>query len=206
MTEHDAWFDHAGLYDTVVHVPLIIWKPGLVPAGRHTTMVQHVDVMPTVLELAGLAPVDGLDGRSLVPLLRGETTTHRAEVMLSECTWQAKRAIRDARWKFIRCLDPGVYPRSEDELYDLEVDPTEQHNVAAAHPDVVADMHARLDGFLAEHLDGRPDPMETVVADGLPAVLRLRTIEEEARRAGEEAGTGAAATPTPARGGALVDR
>ena len=34
MTEHDSWFDHAGLYDSVVHVPLLVWAPGRVPAGR----------------------------------------------------------------------------------------------------------------------------------------------------------------------------
>ena len=34
MTEHDSWFDHAGLYDSVVHVPLIFWAPGLVPSAR----------------------------------------------------------------------------------------------------------------------------------------------------------------------------
>jgi arylsulfatase len=115
--------------------------------------------------------------------MRGETDVHRDRMMLSECTWQAKRGIRDGQWKFIRCMDPGVYPRTEDELYDLRADPDEQHNVAAEHPDVVARMHAELDTWLAARLGGRPDPMVTVVADGLPAVLRLRSIEAEARAA-----------------------
>ena len=191
MTEHDAWFDHAGLYDSVVHVPVIIWKTGLVPAVRVPATVALVDVMPTVLELLDLPAVEGMDGRSLLPLMRGEATTHREEMFLSECTWQAKRAIRDGRWKFIRCMDPGVYPRSEDELYDLADDPNEQKNVAAEHPEVVAAMHARLDAWLAEHLGDRPDPMAIVVDDGLPAVRRLRGIMEEARAA-----EGAVATPT----------
>ena len=54
MTEHDSWFDHAGLYDSVTHVPLILWAPGRIPAFETSTMVALVDVLPTVLEVLGL--------------------------------------------------------------------------------------------------------------------------------------------------------
>ena len=90
MTEHDAWFDHAGLYDSVVHVPLILWAPGRVPVARSDAFVQLVDVAPTVHELLGWDPPGRTDGRSLLPLMRGERTVHRDHVYLSECTWQAK--------------------------------------------------------------------------------------------------------------------
>lgn len=176
MTEHDAWFDHAGLYDSVVHVPLVIWAPGLVPAMRSDAFVQLVDVAPTVHELLGWAPPADTDGMSLVPVISGERRTHRQRVMLSECTWQAKRGVRTAEWKYIRCIDPGVYPRAGDELYYLPDDPTEQHDVAGEHPQVLAEMSALLDEFLAEQLQGRPDPMVGVVRDGLPAVRRLERL------------------------------
>jgi arylsulfatase len=182
MTEHDAWFDHAGLYDSVVHVPLIMWGPGLVPRARVDSLVQLVDVKPTVLDLVGLPPVDGMDGRSLLPVMKGEATTHRDVVYLSECTWQAKRGIRTEDWKFIRSTDPGVYPRVEDELYDLRNDPEEQKNVALEYPDIAADMGERLSTWVGVQLDGRPDPMNQVVADGLPAVVRLDGVINEAER------------------------
>jgi arylsulfatase A-like enzyme/multidrug efflux pump subunit AcrA (membrane-fusion protein) len=182
MTEHDAWFDHAGLYDSVVHVPLIMWRPGLVPQARVESMVQLVDVKPTVLDLVGLPPVDGMDGRSLLPVMKGEVSTHRDAVYLSECTWQAKRAIRTEDWKFIHCTDPGVYPRSEDELYDLRNDPEEQKNVALEYPDVAAQLGDRLHTWVGEQLAGRPDPMNQVIADGLPAVVRLDGVINEAER------------------------
>ena len=57
MTEHDAWFDHAGLYDSVVHVPLVIWAPGLVPSVTVDAMVMLVDATPTVLELLAYDPL-----------------------------------------------------------------------------------------------------------------------------------------------------
>jgi arylsulfatase len=176
MTEHDAWFDHAGLYDSVVHVPLILWAPGRVPATEISAMVALLDVMPTVLDLVGLPAVDGLDGSSLLPLLTGERGAHRDSVVLSECTWQAKRALRNGKWKLIRSYHPGVYPRAATELYDLDADPTEQHDVSDDRPDMVKRLGMELDQWLARQLGGRPDPMFEVLAEGLPAVKRLDRI------------------------------
>ena len=65
MTEHDAWFDHAGLYDSVVHVPVIIWAPGLVPESEVTALISTIDVKPTVLDFLDMPAVDGLDGWTL---------------------------------------------------------------------------------------------------------------------------------------------
>ena len=176
LTEHDAWFDHAGLYDTVTHVPLIIWAPGRVPAVTVDAMVGLLDVMPTMLELTGLPEATGLDGRSLMPLVRGERTTHRASMVLSECTWQAKRAVRTDRWKFIRSYDPGIYPRGGIELYDLYADPTEQFDLSEERPELVKQLSAELDHWLEDNLAGRPDPMFEVISEGLPAVRRLDRI------------------------------
>jgi arylsulfatase len=187
MTEHDAWFDHAGLYDSVVHVPLMIRAPGLVKPTRVDSMVALVDVMPTVLELQGIDRVPGLDkldGRSLVPVIEGMSADHRDVIMLSECTWQAKRGVRTAEWKYIRCWDAGIYPRFGPELYDLVRDPDEQQNVAAQHPEVVADLDGQMHAWLNEHLGDRPDPMVEVVEAGLPAVDRLKgVIAEDAEAA-----------------------
>jgi multidrug efflux pump subunit AcrA (membrane-fusion protein) len=182
MTEHDAWFDHAGLYDSVVHVPLIMWCPGLVPRTRVDSMVQLVDIMPTVLDIVGLPQVDGIDGQSLLPVMTQEVATHREVVYLSECTWQAKRGIRTGDWKFIHCTDPGVFPRSENELYDLRNDPDEQKNVALEYPDIASELNGKLNTWLADQLVGRPDPMLRVVSDGLPAVVRLDGVIDEAER------------------------
>ena len=106
-------------------------------------MVALVDVMPTVLELQGIAQRvgdRGFDGLSLVPVMEGRTDEHRDAIMLSECTWQAKRGVRTRDWKYISCWDPGIYPRLGPELYDLRADPLEQHNLAAVRPDMVAEM------------------------------------------------------------------
>jgi arylsulfatase len=182
MTEHDAWFDHAGLYDSVVHVPLMIRAPGRVEPTRVDSLVGLIDVMPTVLELQGVADdqvLEGFDGRSLLPVMAGDTVDHRDTIMLSECTWQAKRGIRTRDWKYIRCWDPGIYPRAGCELYDLAADPDEQLDLSAERPDVVATMDALMDCWLDAQLAGRPDPMTEVIEFGLPAVLRLEGVINE---------------------------
>ncbi len=176
MTEHDAWFDHAGLYDAVTHVPLIIRAPGKVQPNTVRPMVGLVDVMPTVLSLLDMPEVPGLDGVSLRPLLEGKKRQHRAFIPLSEATWQAKRGVRTAEWKYIRCYDPGVYPRSGEELYNLADDPTEQFNLADSQPEKVAELSRLLDRWLSKQLGSRPDPLQEVVAHGLPAVARLDGI------------------------------
>jgi arylsulfatase len=192
MTEHDAWFDHAGLYDSVVHVPLIIRAPDRVAPCRVDSLVALVDVMPTVLELQGMGdhPSFGdFDGRSLLPVMTGQIETHRERIMLSEGTWQAKRGIRTNEWKYIRCWDPGIYPRAGCELYDLIADPDEQHDLSAERPDVVATMDACMDDWLGDQLGERPDPMDEVVEFGLPAVMRLAGVIEEDRAEARKAGS-----------------
>ena len=182
MTEHDAWFDHAGLYDSVVHVPLIIRHPPTITPRRIEAMVQLIDIMPTVCEAVGLPVPPGVDGRPLGPLLRGETDHQYHAVHLSEATWQATRGLRTSRWKYIECYDPGIYGRTEPQLYDVLSDPDEQVNLATAMPEVVADLDGQMKRWLEEQLRGRPDPLLEVIAGGLPAVSRLRGVQDEDRQ------------------------
>ena len=72
LYEHECWFDHHGLYDSNLHVPLIIRYPGLVPAGlRVSGFNQHKDLTPTLMELAGIQSKIPFDGRSLMGMVRG---------------------------------------------------------------------------------------------------------------------------------------
>jgi hypothetical protein len=135
-----------------------------------------------VLELQGLGDHEAFrefDGRSLLPVIAGENDAHRDTIVLSESTWQAKRAIRTKEWKYIRCWHPGIYPRADCELYDLTADPDEQQNMSEERPDVVATMDAFMNGWLDAQLAGRPDPMDEVIEFGLPAVMRLEGVIEE---------------------------
>ena len=201
MTEHDSWFDHAGLYDSVVHVPLIFWAPGRIPVTESSALVELVDVLPTVGEVLEIPGTKGLDGRSLMPLMRGETTEHRDLVMLSESTWQAARAVRSTNWKLIKHLQPTIYGRDGVELYNLVDDPNEQANVVGLYPEYAESLCTYLDEWFETQLDGRPDPMLAVMASGLPAVTRLNDlIAQESGQATDTQATDTQATGTQATG------
>jgi len=171
LDEHGCWFDHHGLYETNVRVPLLIRLPGAVEAGRAVRApVNLMDVAPTLLELAGLADVAKearMQGQSLVRHLHGEEERATGEaVYLTECTWMRKRGWRverpGERWKLIEALEPDIYGKPPVELYDLLTDPGEQANLADARPEVVARLQAEMEAHVAARraAEGSGEPLE----------------------------------------------
>ncbi|GGE36896.1 sulfatase [Pullulanibacillus camelliae] len=182
LTEHDIFWDHCGLYESTVHVPMIMRWPQQLPEGRRIrAMVQHTDLMPTLLEAIGMASPIGLDGESLWPLITGKQTHLRSTIFLSECAWQASRAIRSQQFKLIKMYDPGPFVRPKYELYDLIRDPQEKHNVAQNFPEIKARLEETLERWVRSKLgDEREDPMITVLrAEGLPFKRRIEKILDE---------------------------
>ncbi len=165
LYDHDCYFDHHGLYDLTLHVPLVIRYPGKVPAGlRLPGYVQHKDLLPTLLELAEIDPQGrALDGRSLVPMMRGEVASHEAEFYITECTWMRKHGWRTPEWKLIVALEADFHFKPPVELYNLIEDPSENVNLAHAEPGMVAILRARMEAWIAkrEAETGLPNPMLT---------------------------------------------
>ncbi|HZW30815.1 MAG TPA: sulfatase [Isosphaeraceae bacterium] len=163
LYEHDCYFDHHGLYDATLHVPLIIRYPPAVPAGRRVAgYTQHADLVPTILELAGI-PAEGLtfDGHSLLPMMRGEVASHACEMYLTECTWMRKHGWRTPEWKLIVALEPDFHFKPPVELYNLVEDPGETVNLAEELPDVAAHLRRRMEEWIArrERETGLPNPI-----------------------------------------------
>lgn len=177
LTEHDIYWDHCGLYETTVHVPLLMRYPGRIPAGRRVSgLVQQTDLMPTILEAAGIDAPPDLDGRSLWPSLGGEEEGTRDAVYLSECAWQASRGIVTRDYKFIRTADAGPYRRPPRELYDLRSDPEETVNIAEQDPALADEFERHLDDWVNHMLGDRPDPMKVQLEAGLPFKNRIHEI------------------------------
>lgn len=113
-SDHGAQWPFAkwNLYESGVAVPLIIAWPGVVkPATRTAAMVSWVDFLPTLLEAVGGKAPTGIDGRSFLPVLRGEAQTHRERIFTTHANDNRmnvypSRAVRDDRWKYIRNLHP----------------------------------------------------------------------------------------------------
>ncbi|CEK18976.1 arylsulfatase A family protein [Chthonomonas calidirosea] len=169
LDEHGCWFDHHGLYDTNVHIPLILRCPALLPAGvRIGGLTQMLDLAPTILDILGLSDLaerEGMMGRSLIPLIHSPSSTQRGTtdwIHLTENTWMKKRGIRTATWKLIVPLEiPDLHGRSEIELYDLTNDPGELTNVANTYPEVTEQLKAKLESWVARRVEetGLPDPL-----------------------------------------------
>ncbi len=124
----------AALYDEVVEVPLILSTPGLEPAAV-PSQVSLVDVMPTLLELGG-APLDGLDGRSLLPVAAGRERDDRPALIVgTDKGALSQLALRLPPWKLILAPESG-----SEEAYRLDLDPRE----LAPRTDVPAELRRRL--------------------------------------------------------------
>ncbi|MEF3303854.1 sulfatase family protein [Paenibacillus sp. GYB003] len=189
LTEHDIYWDHCGLYEPTVHVPILMRWPGRIPEGRRVPgFVQQVDLLPTLLEAvrrerppgidaARLPDPEGIDGKSLWPAIEGKAGGTHELVYLSECAWQAARGIRTDRYKFIRTYDSGPFIRPERELYDLLADPHETVNLAARQPELANRFERLLDEWVAAKLAGRRDPMTRQLEEaGLPFRRRIEQI------------------------------
>lgn len=166
LDEHDCYFDHHGLYEPTLVVPLILRYPGHVPAGaRVKGICLHQDLVPTLMELIGIDPGIDFDGRSLSRLWRGEAATLYSEFYITECTWMRKEGWRTAEWKLIRALEPDFHFKPEIELYNLVSDPLELHNVAAEEPGVVRWLVERMDAWVRsrEQARGIVNPMYTTL-------------------------------------------
>lgn len=164
LYDHDCYFDHHGMYDCTLVVPLIIcWKNHL-PAGvRIDDYCQLKDVMPTLLDIMGINTDLPLEGRSLMPLIYGEKREPEPEMYITECTWMRKHGWRTPEWKLMVALEPDFHFKPEIELYNLIKDPEENNNVAEENPEVVTMLRTRMENFIKkrEAETGRPAPIYT---------------------------------------------
>jgi arylsulfatase A-like enzyme len=132
LGEHDLWFQHGWyVYDDTVRVPLLVRAPnGTLAPRRVGASVSLVDLMPTVLDLTGVASPAGLEGESLLPLMQGDATDRTAYAQ--NYYENALVASSVGRWKYVRRGKP-----QREELYDTAVDPGETRNLGGEHPEVL---------------------------------------------------------------------
>ncbi|MFP4579577.1 MAG: sulfatase [Candidatus Sumerlaeia bacterium] len=162
LYDHECFFDHHGIYDVTLKVPLIIRYPKKVPAGiRVSGYNQHKDLVPTLMDLAGIKPGIKFDGESLMKLVKGQKPSFESEIYITECTWMRKHGWRTPQWKLIQALEPDFHGKPEIELYNMVDDPDENKNVAKKHPDVVEYLQGRMNAYIAERekKTGNQNPM-----------------------------------------------
>lgn len=177
--EHDLQGKPGGplgkLYEPTLHIPLMIRHPQGVGAGlRVPGLAQHVDVLPTVLEFLEAPVPDGVEGRSLWPMIRGETQHVREHAFSGRFPNELASALGQSRNRAAqvavfdgaaglgtasRLVEPLTVTTAEwalicaprgrtSELYSLVDDPAQTRNVIDSHPEVAQALHAALLRFL----------------------------------------------------------
>lgn len=234
-SDHGAqWpFGKWNCYEAGINVPLVVSWPGKIkPGERSAAMVSWIDLLPTLLDaVGGTAPAE-IDGRSFLPVLRGERDQHRERIFATHSCdgrWNIYpiRSIRDERWKLIVNLHPEFaftthidlpavlgqrayfatwekavasdphaaaivkryHERPAVELYDLQTDAQEQHNLAAepAQAERVQQLRRELEAWMNEQADRRQVFEEP----------RLLSDPNSYGPNGPPGDTGAAKTPPP---------
>jgi iduronate 2-sulfatase len=139
------------LFDETLHVPVVIAGPGVAAPGTPAKgLVELVDLYPTLVEMAGLRAVAGLDGLSLVPVLKDPAAVVRSAAFSSvgREAGQIGRSLRTSRYRYTE------WPDGSEELYDHQDDPQEFTNLAR-RPGQEATI-ARMRGLLGERERSRP--------------------------------------------------
>ena len=164
LYDHECWFDHHGLYDVTLHVPLIIRYPGRIPAGsRVGGYNQHKDLVPTIMDLAEIETGIDFDGDSLMSLVDGTVPSFDSEFYITECTWMRKHGWRTPQWKLMVALEPDFHFKPPVELYNLVEDPDENDNLAEELPEVVNLLKRRMNTWIRKRVreTGKRNPMLT---------------------------------------------
>jgi iduronate 2-sulfatase len=152
LGDHGMWCKHTN-YEQATRIPLIFVMPGAQAARETNALVESVDLYPTLTELAGLPAREGLDGKSLVSILKDPQSTVRDYAThVYPRGNRIGRAVRTAQHRLVEWKEPKEpADKAVIELYDYASDPLEQTNVAKQHPDVVA----KLRNLLAQQPDAK---------------------------------------------------
>ena len=158
----EAFGEHPGhkmhgsyIYDEAMRVPLLFHNKRLFPTPRRTTRVSnHLDILPTMLDLLGLPADERHQGVSVVGAYKPHTIYFYSRFA------HYQLGLRDGRWKYIRDMDTG-----NEELFDLLADPGEKNNLRAAYPDRVATYAERVLGWEAYYHELIPNYERYVLGD-----------------------------------------
>ncbi len=137
-------------YDTLMKVPFMIRWPGQIPEGQvNRSLASSVDLMPTLLDLAGVEIPDGVDGKPMTDALLGKTDTVRTRVFTN--VMNTGIMVREGDWKWVLNWQPAADgARERDELYNLAADPWETTNLADRETEVADRMRNRILEWLVE--------------------------------------------------------
>ena len=151
LYEHDCYFDHHGLYECNLNIPLIMRLPPKIPKGKTiNSYTQHQDLVPTLLDILDIDTNINFDGNNLSPLINISDDQAEKEFYITECTWMRKHGWRTPEWKLILSLEPDFHFKPEVELYNIKDDPAELINLCEQRADIVSELKNKMNKWLAK--------------------------------------------------------
>lgn len=156
--EYGFW-DHWSSYRNISQLPLIFVGLGINNI-KISSYTQNVDVMPTLLELAGLEVPEGLCGKTMIPLFERKQNNFRNEIVVNSDATVIQRMYVKDDYALVHTLTRPVWNYiKEYELFNLPDDPDQMNDISFKERTRTANMRIALSDWLAEQLDGTPDPL-----------------------------------------------
>ena len=174
--EHGYTYHGYGVYDELVHIPLVMRLPGQQAPKQMAALTQTVDIAPTILDILNMTcERTAIQGRSFLPLITGDAESVNDYVFARAAGDPPSYLVRDQRWALL--LYQGAKLRA---LYDLQADPNQKHNLFREAPDAARRLEETFAAFAStqripplEFLDPAAEPVE------VPSVRRTKLSEEE---------------------------
>ncbi len=175
LGELGIYAEHGTADEITCHVPLIIKYPEG-PAGiRNTRFHYNLDLAPTLMDLMGGKKQPLWDGESFADTFNTGDDVGRDEVTISQCCHVCQRSVRWGKWLYMRTYHDGFHLFPQEMLYDLEIDPHEQNNLAETKPELCREGMWRLSRWhdaqmqkMATVSSDVVDPLWTVMREGGP--------------------------------------
>ncbi|MHC4942329.1 MAG: sulfatase family protein [Planctomycetota bacterium] len=184
VSDHgEEFLEHAGvlhgytLYEEQLRVPLILRAPGL-SSGRVAAMTRNIDIMPTLLDQLEIPETEGLQGKSLVPLIENGRKEDRyvfSEAGIRAVKTVKMRALQEGGWKYIETLFPPDIP---PQLFDLTEDPGEQEDLFQEQPEQAETMRKKMQALLEKIPEGE-SRSATLDREGLEQLKKLGYVGEK---------------------------
>lgn len=167
LYQRNFYFSHGcSIYDSVLHVPMIVRFPGMVPEGKRIqNVVENVDISPTILQMLSLPVPKTFEGHGLLPLIQAKSNSPDTKIAYSEIRDKVT-SLRTNEWHYIYNptgffpdCDPFRFATDErkngyviqkEELYDVVSDPLERNNVISAQPRIADSMRSRTQVWVSQ--------------------------------------------------------
>jgi arylsulfatase A-like enzyme len=189
MGELGIYGEHATADAITTRVPMVVRWPGAVSGHVDSGLHYNLDLAPTLAELLGRDRAPAWDGESYAPAIARGEACGRDFLVLSQCAHVCQRGVRVGPWMYTRTYHDGYHLFPDEMLFNMDDDPHEQRDLAAANPDVCRDARGRLSEWHEAMMQSMPydvDPLWTVMKEGGPYHARghLRAYCERLEQTG----------------------